>query len=95
MPESVSPTTIRFDPKDRALIEAVAHACGVTLSQYIRDAALAAARGYRDAEGMEVVLERDRAYLNDQALRTTRQAERRRELLGDGAADDPGRSRRS
>jgi uncharacterized protein (DUF1778 family) len=90
MPESVSPTTIRFDPKDRALLEAVAHACGVTLSEYVREAALAAARGYRDAEGMDAVLERDRAYLKERARKSSRLADRRRALLEDVASEDQG-----
>lgn len=93
MPESASPTTIRFDPKDRALVEAVAHASGVTLSEYIRETVIAAARGYRDAEGMEAVLERDRAFLEDRARRTSRMADRRRALLEDDADEQRPRRR--
>ncbi|GAA4849983.1 hypothetical protein GCM10023201_47830 [Actinomycetospora corticicola] len=93
MPDSASPTTIRFDPRDRALIEAVAHACDMTLSEYIREASLAAARGYRDTMGMDTVLERDQAYLEERARRSSRSADRRRALLEDVATEDPGRPR--
>ncbi len=94
MPDSPAPTTFRLAPEERALLEAVAHASGRTLSAYVRDAALAAARGYIAREGIDKVLERDRAYLEERAQTSTRIADHRRALLEEVTSSDESGSRR-
>jgi uncharacterized protein (DUF1778 family) len=81
MAESPAPTTFRLAPDERALLEAVAHANGRTLSAYVREAALAAARGYLAQEGVEKVLERDREYMEERARTSTRIADHKKALL--------------
>lgn len=81
MAESPAPTTFRLAPDERALLEAVAHANGQTLSAYVREAALAAARGYLAQEGVEKVLERDREYLEERARTSSKIADHKKALL--------------
>ena len=93
MPDSPAPTTFRLAADERALLEAVAHASGQTLSAYVRDAALSAARGYIAREGMEKVLERDREYLEERARTSTQIADHRRALLEEVTDDSSSRRR--
>jgi uncharacterized protein (DUF1778 family) len=81
MAESPAPTTFRLAPDERALLEAVAHANGRTLSAYVREAALAAARGYLAQEGVEKVLERDREYMEERARTSSKIADHKKALL--------------
>lgn len=94
MAESQAPTTFRLAPEERALLEAVAHATGRTLSAYVRDAALAAARGYLAQEGIEKVLEQDRAYMEERAARTSsRMADHEKALLQEAPTTEDSRGR--
>jgi hypothetical protein len=94
MPDTPAPTTFRLAAEERALLEAVAHASGQTLSAYVRDAALAAARGYVAREGIEKVLERDRDYLEERARTSARIADHKRALLDEVTSSDDSTSRR-
>jgi uncharacterized protein (DUF1778 family) len=98
MAESPVPTTFRLLPKERAILEAVAHASGRSLSAYVRDAALAAARGYIAREGIEKVLELDRAYLEDKARTSNMIADHKEALLeatSELPSDDPAAGHRN
>jgi uncharacterized protein (DUF1778 family) len=88
MAESPAPTTFRLAPEERALLEAVAHANGRTLSAYVREAALAAARGYLAQEGVEKVLERDREYMEERSRTSSRIADHKKALLDEAPATE-------
>ena len=57
-----SPATFRVSPEERYLLEAVAHYNGMTLSRFVREAALNLARGVVLDVGIETVLEGDRTF---------------------------------
>ena len=57
-----SPATFRVSPEERYLLEAVAHYSGMTLSKFVREAALTLARSVVEDAGAEAVLEGDRRF---------------------------------
>ena len=86
MPDDSSPITFRATPEERDLLRAVANYRGESLSAFLRNSALNAARRLLADVGPEVIIEGDRDHEAAQQTKAQRQLEERLDNLRRQAA---------